>query len=85
MAFFEREQSDRKKRTFDILRRFDPNLASEVVYKQQQAENELGGLDDDDVFAMPPRFKPRQHMKNMNVKAAITIQRFARGWLTRKN
>ena len=33
LNFFEKHQSDRKKRTFDILSKFNPALASEVVYK----------------------------------------------------
>ena len=34
-SFFERQQSDRKKRTFEILSRFNPALANEVVYKDK--------------------------------------------------
>lgn len=50
--FFERQQSDRKKRTFEILSQFNPALATEVVYKEHQmrlgggsvSEFELGGV-----------------------------------------
>ena len=31
--FFERQQSDRKKRTFEILSKFNPILANQVIYK----------------------------------------------------
>ena len=36
LNFFERQQSDRKKRTFDILSQFNPTLATEVVYKEHK-------------------------------------------------
>ncbi len=31
--YFEKKLNDRKKRTFNILKRFNPALASEVIYK----------------------------------------------------
>ena len=40
--YLERHLSNRKKRTFNILKRFDPALASEVVYKAQLEKRRIG-------------------------------------------
>ena len=44
--FFERHQSDRKKRTFEILSKFNPALAVEVVYKHSSLSREPSTIDE---------------------------------------
>ena len=83
--FFERQQSDRKKRTFEILSQFNPALATEVVYKDEKYTK--GGVSVFDTGSYH-----HHHMRSANGlvainkcsvedRAAITIQRYWKGYI----
>lgn len=73
--FFERHQSDRKKRTFEILSKFNPALAVEVVYKHNLHPSTYNDLE----FS-----KADQNREALKLEqAAIKIQKTVKGFLAR--